>query len=250
MNTSGLQLSERLHHSGVKVRGIRISAVTRSSRISAERGGTLGRRSGPRLAAVTDMTTAGFGTMPPSIEDIKTGKLRGLAATTGTRPEALGICGPWASSSSTSATWLQPIFEPPASRFVIWSFANGVALQGVERARSRRRHDGSGQVAKRRMAQTTRNIDWPTYPLQTPSGGGLAPTPNRSTAPAEGLLAAREELPTRRPTSAERSLCGTEGLDNSRPVTEAVFDPLLSALGCWPSRQSCARQCTTRASVL
>src|SRR5215469_11981972 len=45
-----------------------------------------------------------------------------------------------------------------------------------------------------RMAQTTRTLDWPTYPLQTPSGGGLAPTPNRSTTPAEGVLVAGEGL--------------------------------------------------------
>jgi hypothetical protein len=58
MNTAGLQLSERLHHSGVKVRGIRNQCCCRSSRIS---GGA--RRHpwpliGPAgLAAVTDMIT-------------------------------------------------------------------------------------------------------------------------------------------------------------------------------------------------
>ena len=30
------------------------------------------------------------------------------------------------------------------------------------------------------------NVDWPTYPLPTPSGGGLAPTPYRSETPASG----------------------------------------------------------------
>src|SRR6266478_3104657 len=42
-----VQLSERLHHSGVKVRVIRISAVARSSRISGGARRHLGRRSGP-----------------------------------------------------------------------------------------------------------------------------------------------------------------------------------------------------------
>jgi hypothetical protein len=59
-----------------------------------------------------------------------------------------------------------------------------------------------------RMAQTTRTLDWPTYPLQTPSGGGLAPTPNRSTTRRNGRLASGEMT-----------------LDNSRPVTEAHVSP-------------------------
>src|SRR5712672_4273252 len=41
--------------------------------------------------------------------------------------------------------------------------------------------------------QTTLTVDWPTYPLQTPSGGGLAPTPDRSKTPAKGFLASGEE---------------------------------------------------------
>src|SRR2546428_2821953 len=41
--------------------------------------------------------------------------------------------------------------------------------------------------------QTTPTVDWPTYPLQTPSGGGLAPTPDRSKTPAKGFLASGEE---------------------------------------------------------
>ena len=30
------------------------------------------------------------------------------------------------------------------------------------------------------------SVDWPTYPLRTPSGGGLAPTPYRSKSPVSG----------------------------------------------------------------
>src|SRR5882762_2017307 len=41
--------------------------------------------------------------------------------------------------------------------------------------------------------RTTRTVDWPAYPLQTPSGGGLAPTPDRSKTPAKGFLASGEE---------------------------------------------------------
>ena len=52
-------------------------------------------------------------------------------------------------------------------------------------ARCRRRDDGSRQAAIREVAQTTPTVDWPTYPLQTPSGGGLAPTPDRSKTPAK-----------------------------------------------------------------
>src|SRR6266436_3179345 len=40
---------------------------------------------------------------------------------------------------------------------------------------------------------TTLTVDWPTYPLQAPSGGGLAPTPDRSKTPAKGFLASGEE---------------------------------------------------------
>src|SRR5258708_33510628 len=44
------------------------------------------------------------------------------------------------------------------------------------------------------------NVDWSTYPLQTPSGGGRAPTPYRSKTPANGMT--------------------QKGIDLSRPVTE------------------------------
>ena len=55
----------------------------------AERGGTLGRRSGPP-ARGRDRYDHRPGSAPcPSIEHIRTGKLRGLVATTATRPEAL-----------------------------------------------------------------------------------------------------------------------------------------------------------------
>ena len=45
--------------------------------------------------------------------------------------------------------------------------------------------------------------DWLTCPLQTPSGGGFAPTPDRSTTPAKGFLAN-----------------GKCGIDNARPVSQ------------------------------
>jgi hypothetical protein len=37
------------------------------------------------------------------------------------------------------------------------------------------------------MAQTTRNIDWPTYPLKPHQVAASAPTPDRSTTPAERM---------------------------------------------------------------
>src|SRR6266853_2556387 len=54
--------------------------------------------------------------------------------------------------------------------------------------------------------QTTLTVDWPTYPLQTPSGGGLAPTPDRSKTPAKGFLAS-----------------GEEGLTNQGPLQKARY---------------------------
>src|SRR5258706_195327 len=56
--------------------------------------------------------------------------------------------------------------------------------------------------------QTTLTVDWPTYPLQTPSGGGLAPTPDRSKTPAKGFLAS-----------------GEEGLTNQGPLQKARIAP-------------------------
>src|SRR5260370_28898798 len=49
------------------------------------------------------------------------------------------------------------------------------------------------------------NVDWSTYPLQTPSGGGRAPTPYRSKTPANGMT--------------------QKGIDLSRPVTEGWVEP-------------------------
>jgi hypothetical protein len=37
------------------------------------------------------------------------------------------------------------------------------------------------------MAQTTRNTDWPTYPLKPHQVAASAPTPDRSTTPAERM---------------------------------------------------------------
>src|SRR5258708_37382609 len=47
--------------------------------------------------------------------------------------------------------------------------------------------------------QTTLTADWPTYPLQTPSGGGLAPTPDRSKTPAKGCSQLEEGLTNQGP---------------------------------------------------
>ena len=55
-------------------------------------------------------------------------------------------------------------------------------------ARSRRRDDGSGQAVRTLSgaARPTAHLDWPAAPHQTPSGGGHAPTPDRSETPATG----------------------------------------------------------------
>src|SRR3954466_16257534 len=68
-------------------------------------------------------------------------------------------------------------------------------------AKSRRRDDGSGQAAMRDVALRPRSPNWPTYPHRTPSGGGHAPTPDRSKYPAIGMT--------------------QKGIDQPRPVTEA-----------------------------
>src|SRR6267142_1840736 len=47
--------------------------------------------------------------------------------------------------------------------------------------------------------QTTLTADWPTCPLQTPSGGGLAPTPDRSKTPAKGCSQLEEGLTNQGP---------------------------------------------------
>src|SRR5437763_7556740 len=49
-------------------------------------------------------------------------------------------------------------------------------------------------------------VDWSAYPLQTPSGGGPAPTPYRSKTPANGTT--------------------QKGIDLSRPVTEGWVELL------------------------
>src|SRR5262249_11767614 len=61
------------------------------------------------------------------------------------------------------------------------------------------RHPGSRR--RTHCALTTHSVDWSAYPLQTPSGGGHAPTPYRSKTPAGGTT--------------------QKGIDSSRPVTEA-----------------------------
>src|SRR5260370_3104157 len=71
------------------------------------------------------------------------------------------------------------------------------------------------------------NVDWSTYPLQTPSGGGRAPTPYRSKTPANGMT--------------------QKGIDLSRPVTEGWVEPLRDpSLAERPTavrRKSRTRQC-------
>src|SRR4029078_11640040 len=63
-----------------------------------------------------------------------------------------------------------------------------VTTPGLLEAKSLRRDDGSGQAVAHQVALvSTHNVDWSTYPLPTPSGGGHAPTPYRSETPAGGL---------------------------------------------------------------
>ena len=61
-------------------------------------------------------------------------------------------------------------------------------------ARSRRRDDGSGQAANtaEQLEDDCASLDWPTDPHQTPSGGGPAPTPDRSKTPATGSRLERD----------------------------------------------------------
>ena len=80
-------------------------------------------------------------------------------------------------------------------------------------ARSRRRDDGSGQ-ADDISAAASRHcafLDWPTDPHPTPSGGGRAPTPDRSKTPATGSW--------------------LRGIDQQGPVTEEMSLPSCRAAG-------------------
>jgi hypothetical protein len=47
--------------------------------------------------------------------------------------------------------------------------------------------DGSGQAENIPDGTDHAHVDWPIYPLQTPSGGGLAPTPEQKHDPAERM---------------------------------------------------------------
>src|SRR5262249_51657206 len=58
----------------------------------------------------------------------------------------------------------------------------------------------TGQTATHPVTHEHATVDWSTYPLRTPSGGGLAPTPDRSKYPARWTM--------------------QKGIDQSRPVTE------------------------------
>ena len=59
---------------------------------------------------------------------------------------------------------------------------------------------------KRRMAQTTRNIDWPTYPLKPHLVAASAPTLDRSTTPAERTTREwRDDLTNPGPLQSYRS---------------------------------------------
>jgi uncharacterized membrane protein len=58
---------------------------------------------------------------------------------------------------------------------------------------------------------------------QTPSDGGLAPTPNRSRTPAEGILAAREEVTNPGPHPAERIVIYHEAIVKGSWLYTAVI---------------------------
>src|SRR5258708_6373851 len=79
--------------------------------------------------------------------------------------------------------------------------------------------------------QTTLTVDWPTYPLQTPSGGGLASTPDRSKTPAKGFLAS-----------------GEEGLTNQGPLQKGAISHRVRPLA-GPMINSAHRAAPTLASV-
>src|SRR5262245_24027268 len=68
------------------------------------------------------------------------------------------------------------------------------------KARSQRRDDGSGQAAIRVVAQDHAHRRLADLSSRTPSGGGPAPTPDRSKHPAKGF---------------------SKGIDKPSPVTEA-----------------------------
>src|SRR5438874_12654737 len=80
-------------------------------------------------------------------------------------------------------------------------FSGGSRHQASPEAKSLRWDGGSGQAAIRDVAHDHASVDWPTYPLRTPSGDGPAPIPYRSKCPAKRTT--------------------QKGIDSSRPVTEA-----------------------------
>src|ERR1700688_3881860 len=55
--------------------------------------------------------------------------------------------------------------------------------------------------------QNTLIVDWPTYPLQTPSGGGLRADPGQKQDPGERMLAS-----------------GKEGLTNRGPLQKPALE--------------------------
>jgi hypothetical protein len=79
-------------------------------------------------------------------------------------------------------------------------------------ARSRRRDDGSGQAALRRVASDHAHRRLADLSSSNPSGGGRAPTPDRSKAPAKGFPQVEKrdwqtKAPYRRPKRAMVSAC-------------------------------------------
>ena len=67
--------------------------------------------------------------------------------------------------------------------------------------------------------QNTLIVDWPTYPLQTPSGGGLRADPGQKQDPGERMLASgKEGLTNRGPLQ--------KGRNNDRHDNENDFESI------------------------
>src|ERR1700704_3708085 len=69
--------------------------------------------------------------------------------------------------------------------------------------------------------QTTLTADWPTCPLQTPSGGGLAPTPDRSKTPAKGCSQLEEGLTNQGPLQKRSAVLAT--VKDKPPAAVAIL---------------------------
>ena len=60
-------------------------------------------------------------------------------------------------------------------------------------------------------------VDWSAYPLSTPSGGGLAPTPDRSESPATGQRKKRVD-------SRSLRVSGSQAARISRPARRPFWE--------------------------